>query len=105
VVGSGNKLLVAAGSLFPGLGNQYAALGAWESQLTSQPVSPRQPVNLYEPADADQDAGTHGIFDDKARGFVDPSFLKTLPHTAAIFARALARTMREKQQRLNRSAV
>ena len=30
VVGSWNKLLVAAGSIFPGLGNQYAALGAWE---------------------------------------------------------------------------
>jgi NAD(P)-dependent dehydrogenase (short-subunit alcohol dehydrogenase family) len=106
VVGSWNKLLVAAGSLFPGLGNQYAALGAWESQLTSQPVSPHQPVNLYEPADADQDAGAHGIFDDKARGFVDPSFLKALPHTAAIFVKAVALTMKEKQRRrrLSRSA-
>ena len=33
VIGSWNKLLVAAGQIAPGVGNHYAALGAWESQL------------------------------------------------------------------------
>ena len=66
VIGSWNKLLVAAGSICPGLANQYAALGAWDAQLTSQPVSPTQRVNLYHSADADADAGAHGIFDDRA---------------------------------------
>jgi hypothetical protein len=103
VVGSWNKLLVAAGSLFPGLGNQYAALGAWDSQLTSEPVSPQQPVNLYEAADADQDAGAYGIFDDKAGGFLDPSFLKSLPLTAKTFVTALARTVAEKQRQLKQA--
>ena len=37
VVGAWNKLLVVAGSLFPGLGNTYAALGAWDTQLTDLP--------------------------------------------------------------------
>ena len=53
VVGSWNKILVAAGSVFPGLGNQYAAIGAWDSQLTSEPLQPDRAVNLYEPVDAD----------------------------------------------------
>ena len=38
IVGSWNKMLVAAGQVAPGFGNQYAALGAWDSQLTDQPI-------------------------------------------------------------------
>ena len=98
VVGSWNKLLVVAGRLFPGLGNQYAALGAWDTQLTSEPVAPDRPVNLFEPADAEQDHGAHGIFDDKAGGFFDPSFLKSLPATARTFVTAVARTAAEKRR-------
>jgi NAD(P)-dependent dehydrogenase (short-subunit alcohol dehydrogenase family) len=99
VVGSWNKLLVAAGSIFPGLGNQYAALGAWESQLTDEPVSADRPVNLYRAADGERDFGAHGIFDDQAGGFMDPSFLKTLPKTGRTFATALGRTAKEKWRR------
>ena len=98
VIGSWNKLLVAAGSLFPGLGNQYAALGAWETQLTDQEVGPDRPVNLYKPADDERDAGAHGIFDSKAGGFFDPSFLKSLPKTAKTFATAVRRTAEEKKR-------
>ena len=100
VVGSWNKMLVAAGSVFPGLGNQYAALGAWSSQLTDKESDSDRPVNLWEPADADSDAGAHGIFDDQAGGFLDPSFLKTLPHTAKLFGKAVARTVAEKRRRI-----
>ena len=56
-------MLVVAGRLFPGLGNQYAALGAWDTQLTDQKVAADRPVNLYKPADHDTDHGAHGIFD------------------------------------------
>lgn len=98
IIGSWNKLLVAAGRLFPGLGNQYAAIGAWSTQLTDQKVAPDRPVNLFHPADARSDSGAHGIFDDKAGGFLDPSFLKSLPSTARNFATAVARTAREKQE-------
>ena len=85
VVGSWNKVLVVAGSLFPGLGNQYAALGAWESQLTNIPIDPERKVNLREPVDAARDGGAHGIFDDRAGGFLDPEFLKSLPDSARTF--------------------
>ena len=97
VIGSWNKILVLAGRLFPGLGNQYAALGAWETQLTDQKISPNRPVNLFEPVDSDSDSGAHGIFDQKAGGFFDPSFLKSLPNTARTFFTALGRTAKEKQ--------
>ena len=103
VVGSWNRLVVAAGKLAPGLGNQYAARGAWESQLTDQPVAPDRPVNLYEPADADHDEGARGIFADQAGGFFDPSFLKSLPTTALTFARAAAGLGQEKAAWLRRT--
>lgn len=96
VVGSWNKMLVLAGRLFPGFGNHYAALGAWDSQLTDQKVTVDRPVNLYQPADQHTDRGAHGIFDPKAGGFLDPSFLASLPRTARTFAAALSRTVEEK---------
>jgi hypothetical protein len=48
--------------------------------------------------DEDHDAGAHGIFDAKAGGFFDPSFLKSLPHTAKTFAVALRGTAEEKRR-------
>jgi NAD(P)-dependent dehydrogenase (short-subunit alcohol dehydrogenase family) len=95
VVGSWNKLLVVAGSLFPGLGSHYAAAGAWSSQLTGEPLDPGRPVNLYGAADATADHGAHGAFDHEAGGFLDPGFLASLPGTARTFARAAAATARE----------
>lgn len=102
VLGSWNKLLVAAGKVFPGLGNQYAAIGAWDTQLTDQAVDPDRPVDLRQPVDADRDHGAHGSFDDKAGGFLDPSFLESLPTTAKTFMRASGRLAREKYRRYRR---
>jgi NAD(P)-dependent dehydrogenase (short-subunit alcohol dehydrogenase family) len=96
VVGSWNKVLVGAGSVMPGFANQYAAVGAWESQLTDQPVADDRPVDLWEPADATRDFGAHGVFGAKAGGFVDPSFLRSLPTAARNFAVAARGTWREK---------
>ncbi|MGH9106666.1 MAG: SDR family oxidoreductase [Acidimicrobiales bacterium] len=104
VVGSWNKVLVLAGRLFPALANQYAALGAWDTQLTRRPVSPGRAANLYSPVDADRDHGAHGSFDGKAGGFMDPSFLKTLPKTAKTFVTAVTRTAAEKRHQEPASA-
>jgi len=98
VIGSWNKLLVVAGRLFPGLGNQYAARGAWDTQLTSEPITADRPVNLYDPVDNVQDHGAHGQFDHMAGGFLDPSYLKTLPATARTFITALARDLTGKRR-------
>ena len=99
VIGSWNKMLVAIARVAPGLGNQYAAIGAWNSQLTSQKISPDRPSNLYEPVDVDTDHGAHGEFDDKADGFLTPNFLKSLPKMAATFGKAVAHTIEEKRRR------
>jgi len=96
VIGSWNKLLVAAGQLMPGLGNHYASLGAWETQLTARRVDPHRPINLREPVDAQDDYGPRGMFDDRAGGFLDPSFLRSLPTTGATFVRAAGRTAADK---------
>lgn len=96
IIGSWNKLLVAAGRLFPSLGNNYAAIGAWDSQLTDEKISPDRPANLHHPMDGEVDHGAHGHFDAKAGGFFDPSFLSSLPSTAQTFASALGATLREK---------
>lgn len=97
VVGSWNKLLVVVARIAPGLGNQYAAIGAWKTQLASRPAGPERPVNLREPADEATDHGAHGSFDGKAGGFLDPSFLESMPKTVTTFVRALAHTVRSKR--------
>jgi NAD(P)-dependent dehydrogenase (short-subunit alcohol dehydrogenase family) len=96
VVGSWNRVVVAAGKYTPGLGNHFASLGAWESQLTDRPTGDDRPANLRRPADEDEDFGAHGVFDDASGGFWDPSYLRSLPSTAATMARAGWRTGTEK---------
>ncbi len=103
IVGSWNRLVVAGGRLAPGLANQFAAIGCWDTQLTDRHADRDRPVNLRAPADDGRDAGAHGIFDDRAGGFLDPSFLRSLPATAATFARACARLAREKRAWLART--
>lgn len=95
VLGSWNRLLVVAASLFPGLATQYAALGAWESQLSDTPVPPDRPVNLWQPVDEDQDKGAHGIFDAKADGVRNPEFVASLPSNARNFGLAAARAAKD----------
>lgn len=104
VAGSWNKALVLAGRLFPSFANQFAAIGAWETQLTDQPVSPERPINLNEPVDRNVDHGAHGMFDDKAGGFFDPSFLASLPNTARTFLVAASRTLAERREVYRRRA-
>lgn len=102
VVGSWNKLLVWAGKMFPGLANQFAGRSAWEGQLADRPLQPGRRPNLRQPVDAANDRGSHGAFDSQSGGFWDPSFLKSLPSTAATFAVAAAAATAEKTHRLRR---
>jgi hypothetical protein len=95
ILGSWNKFVVAAGSVAPALATQFAARSAWEGQLTDDPASPDDPVNLREPADADTDFGARGRFSDRAGGFLDPSFLRSLPRTAADLVAAAGATVKE----------
>jgi len=96
VVGSWNRLVVAAGKVVPGLGNHYAARGAWDSQLTDRSADTDRPVNLDQPADDERDFGARGIFGDLTGGFWNPSFLESLPTAAATFAGAAVGVTGEK---------
>ncbi|MGH9098689.1 MAG: SDR family oxidoreductase, partial [Acidimicrobiales bacterium] len=99
VLGTWNQLLVVLASLFPGFATQYAALGAWDAQLTDVPVPPDRPSNLWDPCDEEEDKGSHGIFDRQAHGMLSPQFLESLPATVGRFGVAAARTIREKADR------
>jgi NAD(P)-dependent dehydrogenase (short-subunit alcohol dehydrogenase family) len=99
VVGSWNKALVAAASVVPSVANHYAAVGGWDSQLTDWPLDPGRPVNLRLPADDVADRGADGAFDDNAGGFLDPSFLKSLPDVGRNLAVAVQDNAREKARR------
>ena len=96
VVGSWNKVLVTGARLVPGLGDQFAARGAWEEQLSDRPVQPSRPCNLYAPADDEEDYGSHGTFGHEAGGFFTPSFIASLPTAAREFVQAVAATWAER---------
>lgn len=100
IVGTWNKMLVAMDSFMPGFGNHYAAIGAWGAQLTDPKVGHDRPFNLWEPLDKTEDHGSHGTFDDRSGGVLDPHFLRSLPKTGHNFVRALAQTSREKAEQL-----
>jgi NAD(P)-dependent dehydrogenase (short-subunit alcohol dehydrogenase family) len=102
VVGAWNKVVVAAGKLMPGIGNHYAAIGAWETQLSDQVADPGRPANLWEPVDAGSDHGSHGIFDDEAGGSTDPHFLESMPQNVKNLALSIANRAREQAERLHR---
>jgi NAD(P)-dependent dehydrogenase (short-subunit alcohol dehydrogenase family) len=105
VAGSWNNALVLAGRLFPSFANQFAALGAWETQLTDRPLSPDRTSNLRSPVDRSDDHGARGAFDAEAGGFFDPSFLASLPKTAVTFLRAARRTLAEHEAVSRRRAA
>jgi NAD(P)-dependent dehydrogenase (short-subunit alcohol dehydrogenase family) len=100
IVGSWNRLLVYLATRAPSFANHFAAIAAWESQLTPCPAHPDDPVNLRAPVDEHRDFGAHGPFDDRAGGFLDPSYLESLPATARKFVVALGATTAEKTARL-----
>jgi len=65
-VGGSTMGTLVANAIAPGILDRYLAKTGFKSQQTSQPRDPNQPENLWEPADADRDFGTHGVFDDKS---------------------------------------
>lgn len=66
-VGASTVGTLVANAVAPALLDRYLARTGFSSQQTSQPSSPDDPENLWEPADASTDFGMHGAFDDQAR--------------------------------------
>ncbi|WP_425553676.1 SDR family oxidoreductase [Dactylosporangium salmoneum] len=65
-VGASTVGTLVADKFVPGLLDRYLAKTGYDSQQTSQRRDPRQPRNLWEPADEDRDYGAHGDFDDRS---------------------------------------
>ncbi|WP_432828938.1 SDR family oxidoreductase [Dactylosporangium sp. CA-092794] len=65
-VGASTVGTLIADKFAPGLLDRYLARTGYDSQQTSQPRNPRQPRNLWEPADENTDFGAHGDFDDRS---------------------------------------
>jgi NAD(P)-dependent dehydrogenase (short-subunit alcohol dehydrogenase family) len=68
-VGASTAGTLAANAIAPGLLDRYLARTGFKSQQTDQPRDPRQPENLWEPADGrgGHDFGAHGAFDDRSK--------------------------------------
>ena len=65
-VGASTAGTLIADKIMPGLLDRYLARTGFKSQQTSDPKSPNQPANLWEPADETTDYGAHGAFDEQA---------------------------------------
>jgi short-subunit dehydrogenase len=65
-VGVPTALTIELNKLFPRLADRYLARTGYNGQQFDGHVGADPPVDLWEPADADRDFGSHGIFDDRA---------------------------------------
>jgi NAD(P)-dependent dehydrogenase (short-subunit alcohol dehydrogenase family) len=66
-VGGSTAVTIMGNKVAAGMGDRYLAKKGLSGQQTDQPVNGDRPDNLFEPADADRDFGTHGIFDDRSK--------------------------------------
>lgn len=94
VLGAWNKVVVAGSRLAPGVVGHFTARTGVPSQQTDEPTSPQRPANLFRPVDEGDDFGARGRFGGRAGGFLDPSFLRSLPRTLAQLGAAAADTAR-----------
>ncbi|SDZ38988.1 Short-chain dehydrogenase [Micromonospora pattaloongensis] len=67
-VGGSTVATLLANAVAPGVLDRYLARTGYRSQQTPQPRDPRQPANLWDPADGpgEPDHGAHGDFDDRS---------------------------------------
>lgn len=66
-VGGSTAATLLGNAVAPGLLDKYLARTGFASQQTSDPRPADQPANLWEPADAVTDFGTHGVFDQRSK--------------------------------------
>ncbi len=66
-VGAPTWQAIVGQKFIPGLLDIYLGKTGYDGQQTDEPRDPDDPVNLWDPADADRDHGAHGAFDGKAR--------------------------------------
>jgi hypothetical protein len=65
-VGGSTAATLIANAVAPGILDRYLAKTGFKAQQTPHRRDPDQPVNLWDPADAERDFGAHGVFDAKS---------------------------------------
>lgn len=93
VRGSWNRIIVGGAKIVPSVFSHFAALTAVDGQQTDEPVDPDRPANLRSPADDHEAWSARGDFDDRARGVLDPIFLRSMPEVGLSLCRAIADTV------------
>ncbi len=86
ILGSWNWLVVQMAKVMPGVGDHFMARSGVGGQLTDIDIDPDRPDDLFDPVDADDDHGAHGIFGDRSQGVATPEFLRGLPRQVRLFA-------------------
>lgn len=61
-VGGSTAATLIANAVMPGVLDRYLTRTGFKAQQTQDPRDPDQPVNLWEPADAERDFGARGVF-------------------------------------------
>jgi NAD(P)-dependent dehydrogenase (short-subunit alcohol dehydrogenase family) len=80
-VGMSTVATLLGDKMIPGLLDHYLARSGYKSQQTGTPRDPRQPANLWQPADdrSGTDQGAHGDFDDTAHAHSAQQWLAKHP--------------------------
>lgn len=58
---------VVGNNLVPGYADHYLAKNGFEAQMIDEPEDPNRSNNLWEPVDAMEDHGAHGVFDARSQ--------------------------------------
>jgi hypothetical protein len=106
IVGSWNRVMVFVGTRFRGIADHYLARTAISDQLASPEVEADPADDLFEPVDDTKGTArtSRGIFDERANGALDPSFLSSLPAMAANMAAAARERAKEMYSHLEARA-
>jgi NAD(P)-dependent dehydrogenase (short-subunit alcohol dehydrogenase family) len=96
LVGSWNRLVIVGARLVPTVLAHFTARTAVDGQQTDEPIDPDRPSNLRAPVDDREAWAASGEFDHRSGGVLDPSFLRSLPSTAAALVRAAVAAARSK---------
>lgn len=88
IVGVPAVVAVYGNKIAPGVGDLYLGKTGYESQMTSEPIDPDRPHNLYDPVEGDR--GAHGIFDDRSYTFSPQAWANTHRGLTAVVCAGVA---------------
>jgi hypothetical protein len=97
IVGAWNWLVVHGNKVIPGVLDHYAGRSSWSGQQMAQDRTGQREGSLDRPLDDEPstDRGAHGRFGNRARGALDPRFLRSLGQAGRDLAASVRDRARE----------